>query len=76
MVMQSELPVTKEEEEEWNQIEKQKPGRPRKEGKLIITSIRLPRNVVEYFSSRGGRKQMRDVLSAYVDESNKLDGVK
>ncbi len=75
MVMQSELPVTKEEEELWNEIEK-KVGRPRKEDRLVITSIRLPRNVVEYFSSRGGRKQMRDVLSAYVDESNKLDGVK
>jgi uncharacterized protein (DUF4415 family) len=73
--MQSELPVTKEEEELWNEIEK-KVGRPRKEDRLVITSIRLPRNVVEYFSSRGGRKQMRDVLSAYVDESNKLDGVK
>jgi uncharacterized protein (DUF4415 family) len=75
VVMQSELPVTKEEEELWNEIEK-KVGRPRKEDRLVITSIRLPRNVVEYFSSRGGRKQMRDVLSAYVDESNKLDGVK
>lgn len=75
MVMQSELPVTKEEEEIWNEMEK-KVGRPRKEDRLVITSIRLPRNVVEYFSSRGGRKQMRDVLSAYVDESNKLDGVK
>ncbi len=75
MVMQSELPVTKEEEELWNEIEK-KVGRPRKEDRLVITSIRLPRNVVEYFSSRGGRKQMRDILSAYVDESNKLNEVK
>jgi uncharacterized protein (DUF4415 family) len=73
--MQSELPVTKEEEELWNEIEK-KVGRPRKEDRLVITSIRLPRNVVEYFSSRGGRKQMRDILSAYVDESNKLNEVK
>ena len=69
MVMQSELPVTKEEEEEWNQIEKQKPGRPRKEGKLIITSIRLPRNVVEYFSSRGGRKQLCVRLKASVSDA-------
>jgi uncharacterized protein (DUF4415 family) len=75
VVMQSELPVTKEEEELWNEIEK-KVGRPRKEDRLVITSIRLPRNVVEYFSSRGGRKQMRDILSAYVDESNKLNEVK
>jgi len=78
VVTQMSLPfsVTPEEEEAWKEIEKRKPGRPREPDNLILTSIRLPQNVLEYFRSRGGRKRMREILSAYVDESNKLDGVK
>lgn len=74
--LQFPFPVTPEEEEAWKELEKRKPGRPRRDDNLILTSIRLPQNVVEYFRSRGGRKRMREILSAYVDESNKLDGVK
>ena len=70
------FPATQEEEEAWKEIEKRKPGRPRRDDNLVLTSIRLPQNVVEYFRSHGGRKRMREILSAYVDESRQLDGVK